>query len=217
MMGHMKPSKIQGAALPHLLSDPPPNMIGQSRSGTGKTGAFSIAMLSRLDFSKPHQPQALCIVPTRELAFQIIGVIRTMGQFYEGAEALTIHAVVPPDSSDPNPPPKSQPVHAMVVVGTPGKMEALVAPKPKQPQLMDISQLKIVVLDEADAMLSKQGHGDSSLRMRRFVLAVLILLIILNKSNCSTEKFQHMSKSSYSRQHFLAASKDLLGFSVPIL
>ncbi|CAG8959854.1 hypothetical protein HYFRA_00013126 [Hymenoscyphus fraxineus] len=164
-MSFLRPSNIQSQALPHLLlENPPPNMIGQSRSGTGKTGTFAITMLARLDFSKPNIPQAMCIAPTRELAIQIIGVIRTMGQYFVGQETLTLHSAVSPDPKDPNsPPPHRGPVNAMVVVGTPGTIEGLI----KQRQL-NTSQLRIVVLDEADQMLSSQGHGDSSLRIKRF-------------------------------------------------
>jgi superfamily II DNA/RNA helicase len=56
-MGFSAPSKIQETALPTLLADPPQNMIAQSQSGTGKTAAFVLAMLSRVDRSKPY-PQA---------------------------------------------------------------------------------------------------------------------------------------------------------------
>ena len=61
-MGFNRPSKIQEQALPILLADPPCNLIAQSQSGTGKTAAFVLAMLSRVDPSLPH-PQvrsALC-------------------------------------------------------------------------------------------------------------------------------------------------------------
>ena len=53
-MGFSAPSKIQETALPTLLADPPQNMIAQSQSGTGKTAAFVLAMLSRVDRSKNH-------------------------------------------------------------------------------------------------------------------------------------------------------------------
>ena len=53
-MGFNAPSKIQETALPTLLADPPQNMIAQSQSGTGKTAAFVLAMLSRVDVSKSH-------------------------------------------------------------------------------------------------------------------------------------------------------------------
>ena len=91
-MGYQKPSKIQSKALPLMLMDPPRNMIAQSQSGTGKTAAFVITILSRLDYTKPQSPQAICLAPSRELARQIEGVFRVIGQFIPG---LTIQAAVP--------------------------------------------------------------------------------------------------------------------------
>ena len=55
-------------------------MIGQSQSGTGKTAAFVLTMLSRIDFSL-NAPQAICLTPSRELARQIMSVIADMGKF----------------------------------------------------------------------------------------------------------------------------------------
>ena len=54
ILGFNAPSKIQETALPTLLADPPQNMIAQSQSGTGKTAAFVLSMLSRVDTSKPY-------------------------------------------------------------------------------------------------------------------------------------------------------------------
>lgn len=76
-MGYAKPSKIQERALPLLMSEPPRNMIAQSQSGTGKTAAFVLAMLSRIDMSDPSL-QALCLSPSRELADQTLEVVRQM-------------------------------------------------------------------------------------------------------------------------------------------
>lgn len=59
-MGFTKPSKIQETALPALLGDPPQNLIAQSQSGTGKTAAFSLAMLSRIDTNQNY-PQVILI------------------------------------------------------------------------------------------------------------------------------------------------------------
>lgn len=70
----------QETALPTLLADPPQNMIAQSQSGTGKTAAFVLAMLSRVDATKPY-PQVLCLSPTYELAIQTGEVAAKMGQF----------------------------------------------------------------------------------------------------------------------------------------
>jgi ATP-dependent RNA helicase DDX19/DBP5 len=154
-MNFKKPSKIQEKALPLLLGNPPTNMIAQSQSGTGKTAAFVITILSRLDYSRPNQPQALCLAPSRELARQIEGVVRTIGQFVQG---LTIQAAVP-GAVDRN-----AKVQAMVVVGTPGTVMDLI--KRRQ---FDVSNMKVLCLDEADNMLDQQGLGDQCLRVKQFV------------------------------------------------
>ena len=60
-MGFNRPSKIQEKALPLLLADPPHNVIAQSQSGTGKTAAFVLAMLSRVDPSKQYPQVCVCV------------------------------------------------------------------------------------------------------------------------------------------------------------
>jgi ATP-dependent RNA helicase DDX19/DBP5 len=95
-MGFNAPSKIQETALPTLLANPPQNLIAQSQSGTGKTAAFVLAMLSRVDVSKKY-PQVnisaimwqdfincfkvLCLSPTYELAIQTGEVAAHMAKF----------------------------------------------------------------------------------------------------------------------------------------
>ncbi|KAE9375494.1 ATP-dependent RNA helicase-like protein dbp5 [Stipitochalara longipes BDJ] len=154
-MNFKKPSKIQEKALPLLLANPPANMIAQSQSGTGKTAAFVITILSRLDYTRPHQPQALCLAPSRELARQIEGVVRTIGQFVEG---LTIQAAVPGAVE------RNAKLQAMVVVGTPGTVMDLI--KRRQ---FDVSNMKVMCLDEADNMLDQQGLGDQCLRVKQMI------------------------------------------------
>ena len=155
VMKFRKPSKIQERALPLLLSDPPTNMIGQSQSGTGKTAAFVLTMLTRVDYSKPTTPQALCLAPTRELARQIMGVIQTMGQFIKG---LTVQFAIPQALE------RGKKVASEIVVGTPGTVLDLIKRK-----ALDTSQIKVYVLDEADNMLDQQGLGDQCLRVRKSV------------------------------------------------
>ncbi|KAF4626627.1 hypothetical protein G7Y89_g11528 [Cudoniella acicularis] len=162
-MNFKKPSKIQEKALPLLIRDPPTNMIAQSQSGTGKTAAFVITILSRLDYTKPEQPQALCLAPSRELARQIEGVVRSIGQFVNG---LTIQAAVPGAVE------RGAKVKAMVVVGTPGTVMDLI--KRRQ---FDTSQMKILCLDEADNMLDQQGLGDQCLRVKQMIPAVKQILL----------------------------------------
>ncbi|KAK7905142.1 hypothetical protein WMY93_017749 [Mugilogobius chulae] len=69
-MGFNRPSRIQENALPMMLAQPPQNLIAQSQSGTGKTAAFSLAMLSHVNPANKWT-QCLCLAPTYELALQI--------------------------------------------------------------------------------------------------------------------------------------------------
>ncbi|KAG4031744.1 hypothetical protein MFRU_008g01060 [Monilinia fructicola] len=161
-MNFKKPSKIQEKALPLLLSNPPRNMIAQSQSGTGKTAAFVITILSRLDFSKPTTPQALCLAPSRELARQIEGVIKSVGQFVNG---LTVQAAIPGAVE------RNAKVNAMVIVGTPGTVMDLI-----KRRSVDASQMKILCLDEADNMLDQQGLGDQCMRVKSMIRTEQILL-----------------------------------------
>ncbi len=106
-----KPSKIQEKALPLMLSNPPRNMIAQSQSGTGKTAAFVLTVLSRVDLNQPTQPQALILAPSRELARQIQSVVQSIGQFCTN---LNVAAAIP-GAVD-----RELGIKASVVVGTPG-------------------------------------------------------------------------------------------------
>ncbi|KAH7103064.1 DEAD-domain-containing protein [Auriculariales sp. MPI-PUGE-AT-0066] len=151
-MGFTRPSKIQERALPLLLAEPPKNMIGQSQSGTGKTAAFVLAMLSRVDTTKAV-PQAICLAPVRELARQIMSVVQQMGQF---TNITTAYAI--PEAEN------GSKITQHVVVGTPGKMQDLIRKK-----ILDPTTVKIFVLDEADNMLDQQGLGDQTLRVKNFM------------------------------------------------
>lgn len=146
-----KPSKIQEKALPLLISNPPKNMIGQSQSGTGKTAAFSLTMLSRVDESI-KEPQAICLAPTRELARQTMEVITTMGKFSSITTQLVVPELVP----------RGQAVHAQIIVGTPGLVNDLV-----NRRLININNIKVFVLDEADNMLDAQNLGDQCVRLKK--------------------------------------------------
>ncbi|KAI5952740.1 DBP5 [Candida jiufengensis] len=144
-----KPSKIQEKALPLLISNPPTNMIGQSQSGTGKTAAFSLTMLSRVDESI-KAPQCICLAPTRELARQTMEVITTMGKFSK----ITYQLVVP-ESVERNK------VDSQIIVGTPGIVNDFV-----NRRYIDTRNIKVFVLDEADNMLDAQNLGDQCIRIK---------------------------------------------------
>lgn len=148
-----KPSKIQEKALPLLLQDPPTNMIGQSQSGTGKTAAFSLTMLTRVDENKPVV-QAVCLSPARELARQTLDVIQTMGKFTK----VTSKLVVPGSYG------RGERINANILVGTPGTLLELI--KRKQ---VSLEHVKVFVLDEADNMLEAQGMSDQSVRVKKYL------------------------------------------------
>ena len=158
-MRFTKPSKIQEKALPLLLRNPPTNMIGQSQSGTGKTAAFVLNMLSRLDYSPNmlNTPQALVLAPSRELARQILGVIQIMGTFVEG---LTSGVAIPTEGPSRN----RDALRVQIVVGTPGTTMDMI----RRGQLM-ADKIKVLVLDEADNMLDQQGLGDQCIRVKQYV------------------------------------------------
>lgn len=149
-MNFKKPSKIQERALPLLLENPPKNMIGQSQSGTGKTAAFVLTMLSRVDTSQ-NCVQALCLAPSRELARQTLGVVESMARFTQTKVQFAVPQAVP----------RGQTVTAHVVVGTPGTVLDLI-----RKRQLPTGNIKVFVLDEADNMLDQQGLGETCIRVK---------------------------------------------------
>jgi len=149
-MKFSKPSKIQEKALPLLLANPPKNLIAQSQSGTGKTAAFALSMLSRVDENKKC-PQAICLSPARELARQTLEVIEEMGKY----TGISYQLVVPGSTA------REERINAQILVGTPGAILGLT-----KRGSIDVSAVKIFVLDEADNMLDQQGLGSQCLRYK---------------------------------------------------
>lgn len=153
-MGFNRPSRIQENALPMMLAQPPQNLIAQSQSGTGKTAAFSLAMLSHV---KPANKwtQCLCVAPTYELALQIGQVIEEMGKFHP--EVKLAYAI------RGNRPVRGVQLSEQIVIGTPGTvLDWCIKLKVIDPQ-----KISVFVLDEADVMIATQGHQDQSIRIQR--------------------------------------------------
>ncbi|OTB00660.1 hypothetical protein M426DRAFT_324126 [Hypoxylon sp. CI-4A] len=162
-MRFSKPSKVQEKALPLMLADPPQNMIAQSQSGTGKTAAFVTTVLSRVDHTRPTQPQALLLAPSRELARQIEMVVVQIGQFLPNlAVAAAIPGSIPRDGR----------VDKSIVVGTPGTVMDLI-----RRRQFDVSQLRLLVIDEADNMLDQQGLGDQCTRVKNMLPKTIQILL----------------------------------------
>lgn len=152
-MGFQRPSKIQAKALPLLLANPPTNMIGQSQAGTGKTAAFVLTMLSRVDPTL-SATQAICLAPARELARQIMDNCRDMGKY---TKITLAHAIK--DAFQ-----RGEQVNAHIVIGTPGTVAELI-----KRRALDTKNVKIFVLDEADNMLDQQLMGDQSIRIKKYI------------------------------------------------
>uniref|UniRef100_UPI0003837763 ATP-dependent RNA helicase DDX19A isoform 2 n=1 Tax=Danio rerio TaxID=7955 RepID=UPI0003837763 len=155
-MGFNRPSKIQENALPMMLAEPPQNLIAQSQSGTGKTAAFVLAMLSHVDPACKWS-QCLCISPTYELALQTGKVIEQMGKFYP---EVTLAYAVRGHRME-----RGVRIKDQIVIGTPGTvLDWCIKLK-----LIDPKKIKVFVLDEADVMIATQGHQDQSIRIQRML------------------------------------------------
>ncbi|CAK4641613.1 unnamed protein product [Aphanomyces euteiches] len=150
-----KPSKIQTVALPMILTNPPENLIGQAQSGSGKTATFVLGMLYRAIQDKTKQVQSLCLAPTRELARQIMAVVNVMGSFC-GVETFL---AIPGNEVE-----KGETITAQIVVGTPGRVESLI-----KKRTLDLRNLKIFVLDEADVMIDESGMRDRSMAIKKMI------------------------------------------------
>lgn len=163
-MGFNAPSKIQETALPILLADPPVNMIAQSQSGTGKTAAFVLTMLSRVDVGQNY-PQCLCLAPTYELALQIGEVIHKMSQHMTGIKiryATRGERVM-----------RGEQLEDHIIIGTPGTVMDWC----QRYKALPLEKLKVFVLDEADVMISMQGHQDQSTRIQKRLSSTCQMLL----------------------------------------
>lgn len=153
-MGFNAPSRIQETALPILLADPPQNLIAQSQSGTGKTAAFVITMVSRVDTTLKY-PQVLCLSPTYELAVQIGEATAKLAQFLPN---INIKIAVRGESISPY-----EQLSEHIIIGTPGKL----VDWSLKFRIFDLTKIKVFVLDEADIMIAAQGHHDQCIRIHK--------------------------------------------------
>ena len=145
-VGYEVPSAIQEQCITHLLNGH--DVIGQAQTGTGKTAAFALPLIDRIDLNN-NQVQLLVLVPTRELAIQVSEAIQTYARHLKGFHVLPIYGG---QSYDVQLRPLKRGVHA--VVGTPGRvMDHL------KRGTLKLNSLKALVLDEADEML-KMGFID---------------------------------------------------------
>lgn len=139
--GYEKPSSIQKKAILPVIDKN--DVIAQAQSGTGKTATFSIGMLQNIDESV-KETQALILSHTRELSLQILEVVKNLSSYMGISYNLSVGGTTIRDNIDEllkNP---------QVVIGTPGRVLDMINKK-----ALNTRQLKILVVDEADEMLSK--------------------------------------------------------------
>lgn len=139
--GFEDPSPIQRRAIKPIIEKN--DVIAQAQSGTGKTGAFTISTIERVDETM-KETQALIMAPTRELAIQIIGVIDKMSTFIEGFKTKLLIGGTPMDKDIVDIEKKPQ-----VIVGTPGRVHDML-----RRRKINSKTIKLLILDEADEMLS---------------------------------------------------------------
>lgn len=141
--GYETPSPIQQKAIVPLSEGK--DVIAQAQSGTGKTGCFVVGTLMQLDLSK-SATQALLISPTRELSVQTKGVIDSIGSMMDGLRTQLL--VGGTSSSESAHELHERPPH--VVVGCPGRIHDMI-----RRRALRMDEIKVVVIDEADEMLSQ--------------------------------------------------------------
>lgn len=148
-LGYETPSAIQAEAIPPLLEGR--DLIGQAQTGTGKTAAFSLPLLQRLNL-KRRDVQAIVLTPTRELAIQVAESVRAYGKYVgkHGVQVLPVYG--------------GQPIHIQrralertvhVVIGTPGRVSDHL-----RRGTLDLSGVHFFCLDEADEMLNMGFQED---------------------------------------------------------
>ena len=140
-VGYESPSAIQAETIPHLLAGR--DVMGLAQTGTGKTAAFALPILERLDLDQ-RTPQALVLAPTRELALQVCEAFEKYAATLRGVRVLPVYGG---QGYGVQLSALRRGVH--VIVGTPGRiMDHL------EKGTLDLSELRFLVLDEADEMLN---------------------------------------------------------------
>lgn len=144
--GYEEPSAIQQQSIPIILAGH--DMIGQAQTGTGKTAAFALPILNKIDVSK-REPQALILAPTRELALQVATAFETYAKQMPGVNVVAVYGGAPMG-------PQLRAIRngAQIVVATPGRLCDHLRRDEKV-----LSTVQYLVLDEADEML-KLGFMD---------------------------------------------------------
>lgn len=143
LMGYEKPMPIQEMVIPHLLNEDT-DVVGLAQTGTGKTAAFGLPTLQRIDTSS-RETQALILDPTRELCLQTKTDLEDYARYVDGLEVLAVYggAAIEPQI-------KAVKRGVQVIVATPGRLQDLI-----RRGVVKLDAVRTVILDEADEMLNK--------------------------------------------------------------
>lgn len=146
-LGFTEPSPIQSIAIPRLLEGR--DVIGQAQTGTGKTAAFGLPLLQRID-AADRSVQALVLCPTRELALQVANGLTALAKHLRGVRILSVYGGQPIE-------PQASALRrgAQVVVGTPGRILDHI-----NRGTLQLGVVRMAVLDEADEMLDMGFRED---------------------------------------------------------
>ncbi len=138
--GYTVPSPIQAATIPHVLAGT--DVLGQAQTGTGKTAAFALPTLQKIDINS-SKTQVLVLAPTRELAIQVSESYKTYAKYLGGVKILPVYG-----GADYRTQLQGLKRGAHIVVGTPGRvMDHL------ERGTLNLDNLNTLILDEADEML----------------------------------------------------------------
>ncbi|MGD9569020.1 MAG: DEAD/DEAH box helicase [Sedimentibacter sp.] len=149
-MGFEEGTQIQQEAIPVILEGK--DIVGQSNTGTGKTAAFGIPILEKIDRDL-KLPQAIVLLPTRELAVQVANEFRKYGKYMDGIKTVTVYG-----GADIRDQINKLKAGAQIIVGTPGRVIDLI-----DRHVIKLSELRMAVLDEADEMLKMGFREDIEL------------------------------------------------------
>jgi ATP-dependent RNA helicase DbpA len=153
-LGYVQMTAIQEQSLPPLLQGR--DLIAQAKTGSGKTAAFGLALLNKLDAARPT-PQAMVLCPTRELADQVAQELRRLARLMSNIKILTLCGGAPARLQA-----ESLSRGAHVVVGTPGRIMDHI-----ERGSLDLTLLQTLVLDEADRMVDMGFYDDIAMIVSR--------------------------------------------------
>ena len=142
-LGFVQPMPVQEEVIPYLISPEGSDVIALAQTGTGKTAAFGIPLLQRIDTSS-RETQALVLSPTRELCLQITDDIRDFSKYMEGVHVEAVYG-----GASIEPQMRSLKKGVNIIVATPGRLVDLM-----HRGYAHLEQVKTIVLDEADEMLN---------------------------------------------------------------